>query len=151
MTTDLPSAWQGALAAEEEAVFGYGLLGARLAGPNRNLALEYQTAHGELRDTTRAALAAAGLVPVPPAADYPALYPVSTPSTARALAVRLEERCAGAWRFLYLAAASDGTAAGRRLRAPAQQALIDSAVRATRWRSVVQPQHATVPFPGLPG
>lgn len=149
--TDLESAWQGALAAEEQAVFGYGLLGPRLAGPNRELAQECLTAHETQRDTTRAAITAARLVPIPPAADYPALYPVPNPAAARALAIRLEEKCAVAWRFLYLAAASDDTAPGRRLREPAQQALIDSAVRATRWRALVAPKHATVPFPGLPG
>jgi hypothetical protein len=147
--TDVDSAWQGALAAEEQAVFGYGLLGARLTGPHRDLAAQHLTVHEATRDTTRAAIVAAGLTPVPPAADYPALYPVSNPAAARALAIRLEDDCAAAWRFLYLAAASDN--AGRELREPAQQALIDSALRATRWRALVSPRHATVPFPGLPG
>jgi hypothetical protein len=147
--TEPDPAWQGALAAEEQAVFGYGLLGARLEGPNRALAQEYLGAHSTLRDATRSAIAGAGLAPVPPDADYPALYPVPNPAAARALAIRLEDDCAVAWRYLYLAAASGDT--GAELREPAQQALIDSALRATRWRALVDPQHATDPFPGLPG
>ena len=60
----------------------------------------------------RPAIAAAGLVPVPPRADYPALYPVTGAAAARALAVRLENACAAAWRFLYLQAASTPATAG---------------------------------------
>lgn len=146
--TALETAWQGALAAEQQAVFGYGLLGGQLSGPNRELALTCVTAHETLRDSTRAAVAAAGLTPEPPAADYPALYPVPGPGAARALAVRLEEACAAAWRYLYLAAASDPAAAGRSLREAAQQGLTESAVRATRWRLRTSPGRATRPFPG---
>ncbi|MDT4941633.1 MAG: hypothetical protein QOJ34_1722 [Pseudonocardiales bacterium] len=146
--TALETAWQGALAAEEQAVFGYGLLGARLTGPHRERALTCLTDHEALRDATRAALAAAGLPPVPPAADYPALYPVAGPAAARALAARLEDDCAAAWRYLYLEAASDRSAPGSALREAAQQGLTDSAVRSTQWRLLVSPGRATRPFPG---
>lgn len=141
--TNPVTAWQGALAAEEEAVFGYGLLGPKLAGPSREFAAACLTAHEALRDATRQALVAAGNPPVPAAADYPELYPVPGPGAARELAARLEDGCANAWRYLYLAAASDSSASARKLRAPAQLGLTASAVRATQWR------RTTRPFPGL--
>lgn len=145
--TPLDAAWQAALAAEQQAAFGYGLLGPRLAGGDQQLAVACSDAHEALRDATESAIAAAGLVPVAPRADYPALYPVGTTAAARRLAARLEEDCAAAWRYLYLRAAS--ARAGTAHRAPAQRALTASAVRATRWRAVTSPGAATTPFPGL--
>ena len=75
--TALDDAWQAALAAEHQAAFGYALLGPRLSGDDRALAVACSDAHEALRDATAAAIAAAGLVPDPPQADYPALYPVA--------------------------------------------------------------------------
>jgi hypothetical protein len=142
--TALDEAWQAALAAEHEAVFGYGLLGPHLdAAADRTLAVGCSNAHEQLRDRTAAALAAAGLAPVQPAADYPQLYPVTDATTARRCALRIEDDCAAAWRYLYLAAASTRDSAGNRLRSAAQQGLNASAIRATRWRG------GSTPFPGI--
>lgn len=143
----LDAAWQAALAAEHQAVFGYALLGPQLTGADQQLAVSCSNAHESLRDSTSAAIAAARLTPVPPQADYPALYPVPDAAAARALAVRLEDAGATAWRYLYLRAASAGTRA-HALRAAAQQQLTASAVRAARWRAIATPDHATTPFPG---
>jgi hypothetical protein len=141
-------AWQSALAAEHRAVFGYGLLGPQLKGSDQALAVACSDAHEQLRDATVAALSAAHLVPVAPAADYPDLGTVASSAAARVLAVHLEDACAAAWRYLYFRAASgDGDAA---LRDTAQAALTASAVRATKWRSLVDPSAATTPFPGIP-
>jgi hypothetical protein len=60
--------------------------------------------------------AAAGLVPVAPEADYPALYPVSDAAAARALAARVEDDCAGAWRYLYAQAATTAQSKKKRPR-----------------------------------
>jgi len=139
----LVDAWQAALAAEHQAVFGYGLLGPR-AGTDAALAAAGQSAHEHLRDATGAALLAAHVTPVPPAADYPALYPVADQAAARRLALRLEDGCAAAWRFLFL------QAAGRAgLRRAAQDNLTASAVRGVQWRRLVDPQHPATAFPGL--
>jgi hypothetical protein len=138
----LAAAWQAALAAEHQAVFGYGLLGPRLSGADQQLAVTCSDAHETLRDRTQEALARAGSTPVAPLADYPALYPVRDAAAARALAARLEDACAAAWRYLYLQAASTAGARGRQLRPLAQAALTASAVRAAQWR------RATVAFPG---
>ena len=146
--TALDDAWQAALAAEHEAVFGYGLLGPQLAGGQQQLAVTCSNAHETLRDATSEALAATGLVPVQPAADYPALYPVPDAGAARTLAIRLEDGCAAAWRYLYLRAASSSDTTARTLRGTAQAALTASAVRAAQWRTLVTPDHPTVAFPG---
>jgi hypothetical protein len=145
----LAAAWQAALAAEHQAVFGYALLGPRLPGADQQLAVSCSDAHEALRDATEAELAGAGLTPVPPRPDYPTLYPVPDARSARALAVRLEGACADAWRYLYLVAASTAGSRARGLRGPAQAALTAGAVRGTQWRALITPDRATVPFPGL--
>jgi hypothetical protein len=147
-TTPLVDAWQAALASEHQAYFGYGLLGPRLpAAVDRTRAHTCQQSHATLRDATAADLVAKGQPPVAPLADYPALYPVASARAAQALAVRLENDCAAAWRYVFaLAAGPDGDAT---LRPSAQQALIDSAVRATQWRVSTGAHATTVAFPGI--
>ena len=150
MSAPLTDAWQAALAAEQQAAFGYGLLGAQLHGsPRLPLAVSCSDAHEALRDATAQALTAAGVAAQPPAADYPALYPVATPAAAMALALRLEQECAAAWRYLYALAADDPGTSARAVRRSAQAALIGSAVRAVRWRAVLTPATPSVAFPGV--
>lgn len=145
----LDDAWQAALGAEHQAVFGYALLGPQLAGDQLQLAVTCSDAHETLRDATEAALAAAGLDPEQSRADYPSLYPVRDPAAARTLAARLEDDCAAAWRYLYATAADESGARARGLRRDAQRALTASAVRAARWRVVAGTTPATTPFPGV--
>lgn len=145
----LTSAWQAALAAEHQAVFGYTLLGPQLAGAQQQLAVACSDAHESLRDATEAEMTRAGLSPVPPQADYPGLYPVTDGAGARRLAVRLERDCAAAWRFLYAQAASASGRAAAERRAEAQTALTASAVRTTKWRLLLDPGNATTAFPGI--
>jgi hypothetical protein len=141
-------AWQAALATEHEAVFGYGVLGPRLnSGELRSLARACQDAHASLRDSTTAAMAAAGRTPVAAQADYPSVYAATSAPTALRVAVALEVAAAAAWRYLYAQAASDPSR--ETLRAPAQAALTSAAVRATRWRVGAGEVSATVPFPGI--
>jgi hypothetical protein len=148
MSDGVLAAWQAALAAEHQAVFGYGLLGPQLRGAAQRLAVQCSDAHEALRDATEQTLAAAGHTPVPPAADYPQLYPVPDAMAAGALAARLEDDCAAAWRYLYAQTAAGATVPAG-LRGLAQVALTASAVRATRWRYLADPAHATTPFPGV--
>ena len=147
--TGITSAWQDALAAEHEAVFGYTLLGPQLTGAQLDLAVACSNAHESLRDSTENAMVRSGLTPVPPLADYPALYPVPDAASARRLAARLEQTCAAAWRFLYAQAASARGRAASERRVEAQAALTASAVRASRWRVLIDPSAATTPFPGI--
>jgi hypothetical protein len=146
----LEDAWQAAYAAEEQAVFGYGLLGPYLPTPAQtSLALSCMSAHHSLRDATGAALQDAGHTPQPPPADYPQLYPVSVGTTAIELALRLEQDAAIAWRYLYAEAAASRSTQATTLRASAQAALTASAVRALQWRRILTPTAATVAFPGI--
>ena len=145
----LHAAWQAALAAEHEAIFGYGVLGPRLSGADRALAGSCADAHVQLRNAAAAGLTAAGLDPVAPQADYPGLSPVPDAAAARRLAVHVEDGCAAAWRYLYLRAASVAAPSADALRTRAQDALTASAVRAAQWRSRVTPAHPTTPFPGV--
>lgn len=148
MTTP-DAAWQLALAAEHQAIFGYAVLGPHLRGVEQQLAVSDSDAHESLRDATQTAMARAGLDPVASQADYPALYPVGTAAAARRLAIRLEDDCAKAWRYAYLQAASTSGARAGTLRDAAQRALTASAVRGTQWRARVAPGHATSAFPGI--
>jgi hypothetical protein len=148
MSDPVTVAWQAALAAEHQAVYGYGLLGPRLTGSAQQLAVACSDTHEALRDATEQALASAGQTPTPPEADYPQLYPVADAKAAGTLAVRLEDDCATAWRFLYAEAASvPSPPAG--VRGSALDALTASAVRAARWRYRIDPSRATTPFPGV--
>jgi uncharacterized protein DUF4439 len=141
------SAWAGALSAEFAAVFRYGALGPRLTDVDQiALARRSEQGHRELRDRTAGALAAAGQAPPAPQADYPLPFPVTGPVDAQRLAVRVEEDCAAAWRFLVTVTASNPSPAD--LRGSAGDALTASAVRATRWRRILRPAQPTVPFPG---
>jgi hypothetical protein len=148
--SDVDTAWQAALTAEQRAVFGYSLLGPRLPGAEQDLARTDGAAHSGLRDAADSAMTAGGLTPVAAAADYPELYPVDSVGQARSLAIRLEEECARAWRYLYaVAAAADPDSDTAARRTEAQAALSASAVRGTRWRIAAAVSPATVPFPGI--
>jgi hypothetical protein len=149
----LVDAWQAALAAEHRAVFGYGVLGPRLDAAGAALARTDQAAHETLRDGATAAMGRRGIAPQAPAADYPDLGPITTPTQARTVALGLETGTAAAWRYLYAEAASHGPAAEAALRTAlrpaAQTALTDSAVRATAWRRQAGTSPTTVAFPGI--
>jgi Domain of unknown function (DUF4439) len=131
-------------------VFGYGLAGPHLdPDSGSDLARACQGAHEVLEGHASTAVTAAGGVPTLPAADYPALYPVRDTHSAQRLAIRLETDAAAAWRYLYAVAAEALDAPATAARTSAQAALIASAVRATRWRVLVDPDQATVAFPGI--
>ncbi|MEP6599584.1 MAG: ferritin-like domain-containing protein [Actinomycetota bacterium] len=148
-------AWQRALAAEHAAVFGYDVLGPRLDPGGQQQARNDGAAHAASRDATIAALVAAGQVPVGPLPDYPLPFTVASPRAARALAVRLEEGTAAAWRYLVAADADHRNPSElsrtqlMTVRDGAVRELRASAVRAVRWRRLVSPNAPTVPFPGI--
>ena len=137
-------AWQAALAAEHAAVYGYGIVGPRVPAAERALARRCEEAHRTLRDQTSAALSAAGHSPVAPQPGYPLPFPVDDTAGARRLALDLETEAAAAWR--HLIAVSEPGSPVRRM---ATQALMDTALRAMRWRHLITPARATVPFPGM--
>lgn len=130
-------ALQVALAGEHATSYAYGVLGARLTGPDRERARTAYDAHRVLRDRLDALVREHGGQPVVAAAAYELPFPVRTKADARRLAGRVEERTAAPYADLVAAA----TGPVHRF---ATTALRDAAVRAAGWRGETQP------FPGLP-
>ena len=128
------------LAAEHAAVYGYGVLGARLDDRSRPAALLADDAHRARRDSLIAALTARGITPPAPPASYDAV--VSNAAQALALAVRLEVGVGQRWRDLVTR--TDNKA----LRRLGVAGLTESAVRATEWR---RRQGVRLPSVALPG
>jgi hypothetical protein len=130
-----------ALAAEHAAIFGYGTVGAHLDGAARTAARQAEAAHRSRRDALIARLTSLKATPPPARPAYALPFPVKDKATAQQLAVTLEERVAQAWAGALAATAGDE----RKL---ALDALVDCAVRATRWRKLAKITPTTVPFPG---
>jgi hypothetical protein len=130
------TALQAALAAEQAAVYGYGVAGAYLSGARRSTAQQYWTAHREARDALTAMIAARGVTPVAPRAYYDLPFPVNTAASAQALATQLEDGVTAA--YLDLVAVADASLRG--FGALTMQA---AAGRAAYWRG------GTLAFPGL--
>jgi Domain of unknown function (DUF4439) len=130
-------AMQAALAAEQAATYGYGVVGAHLAGIAQTTATADWTAHQVAADKLTALLRARGARLPTAAVAYQLPHQVSTAAQAAALAVELEDRVAGAYLGLVaLRAESLRMLGAREVRA--------SALRAAAWRG------RTVAFPGLP-
>jgi len=130
------AALQGALAAENSAVYGYGVAGAHLTGARRAAAVRDWVSHENARDALTAMLAARGAQPVPAAAAYQLPFAVHDASAAVALATLLEDRLSAA--YLGLVGVDDPA-----LRAFGAQGARTAALRATAWRG------STLAFPGL--
>jgi Domain of unknown function (DUF4439) len=145
MTTSSPAAaspivaaLQSAADAENAAIYGYSLAGAKLATDQRALARgDYDIHRAQLLVVSgwlseRATTAG----PAQPAYQLP--YPITDAATAAKLLADLEEAAAGA--YADVVAASSGS-----LQRSAGLALQSAAVREARWRG------STVAFPGLNG
>ena len=133
---------QVALSAEHAAIYAYGVIGSRLTGDELELAQDADRAHRDLRDTVADLVSAAGATPRAAAAAYRLPKPVTDRAGALALAVEIETKIAAVWRST-LGAGSDAN------RATALQALIDTAVRAAKWRAAANPNaNPCVPWPG---
>lgn len=132
-----------ALAAEHAAVFGYGVVGAHLDAANQVVAREAEAMHRNRRDALVIRIAAASASPPASAPAYALPFPVTDRDSALRLALALEEGAARAWRQTVGATTGDERKLG-------VDALMDCAVRATRWRLAAGVTPATVPFPGAP-
>jgi uncharacterized membrane protein YraQ (UPF0718 family) len=129
-------ALQTALTAEHAAIYGYGVVGAYLAGSMQATATSDWVAHQVGRDRLEAVLRSLGAQPTAAAVAYQLPVPVRNASEAVALAVVLEDRIATA--YLGLVALSNVSI--RDFGAMQVQA---SAMRAAAWRG------GTVAFPGM--
>ena len=131
------SALQGALAAEHAAVYGYGIVGAVLAGARQAQARACWVAHQEARDTLEAMLAKLGATPVAASPAYQLPFAVTSQASAVRLAVVLEDGVVRA--YLGIVAVTNPT-----LRSFGALAMQPPANRAVAWRG------STVAFPGMP-
>jgi hypothetical protein len=132
-----------ALAAEHAAIFAYGVIGVRLDGGEARAARAAEEAHRSRRDTLLLRLAERGDTAPVAAPSYQLPFPVTDAGGARRLAILVEERVGAVWRAVL-------PAATREDRTEALDALVDAAVRATRWRLAAQVAPPTVAFPGEP-
>jgi hypothetical protein len=130
------TALQAALAAEDAAIFGYGVAGAHLSGSRKSAAEQYWTGHNQARDTLTAMISALGPTPVAARALYQLPFEVHDAASAAALAAYLEDGVTRA--YLGVVAVSD-----QRLRTFGALAMQGSAERAAFWRGT------TEAFPGL--
>lgn len=128
------------LEAEHAAIYGYGVLGARLDKPTRELALRAFDAHRVLRNTLTVTLRSKQLPTPAPLPTYDVT--VADRLEAVRLAVRLEGELAVRWRDLV--GATDDPA----LRKLAITALQETAVRDAGWRRTGRIAPLTNPFPG---
>ncbi|MBV9793868.1 MAG: DUF4439 domain-containing protein [Actinobacteria bacterium] len=130
-------ALQGILAAENAAVYGYGLAGAQLSGSQLAATQQDWNLHREARAAVASMITARGGTPAPAAAAYRPPFAVNSAASARALAARLEDGLVQA--YLGLVAVDN-----RDLRAYGADEMQAAAIRAASWRGT------TVAFPGLP-
>ncbi|MFD0347530.1 ferritin-like domain-containing protein [Kitasatospora aburaviensis] len=138
MGPEAVTALQGALGAEHAAVYGYGVVGARL--PDDQQRTDARTAlasHQARRDSWQRLLGTAGATPSAAAAGYQLPFAVTDAAGATRLAAHLETRLTAV--YADLVAAVSGPQ-----RTAAADALRECALRAHRWGA------APTPFPGLP-
>jgi hypothetical protein len=131
------AALQDALAAENAAIFGYGVAGAYLTGRRRAAATAYWNEHRSARDRLTGLLRARGEQAAAADDVYKLPFGVHTAAEAVSLAIFLENGVTAA----YLGLVGAGDAGLRAFGARAMQA---AAIRATSWRG------STVAFPGMP-
>lgn len=130
------AALQAALAAEHAAVYGYGVVGARIAAAREAEARAAYDAHRARRDTLRRTVSDLGGTPAAAEPAYALPFAVPDPAAAVRLAAELEDRVAAVYADLVRATTAD-------LRRDAAGWLREAAVRAARWRG------GSVAFPGL--
>ena len=135
-TVSLVQAMQAALAAENAAIFGYGVAGAHLSGTRKTAAEQDWTGHTQARDTLTTMVSALGATPVAAQAYYRLPFAVHNATTATALAAYLEDGVTRA--YLGLVAVS-----GEKWRTFGALAMQSAAQRAAFWRGTTQA------FPGL--
>jgi len=127
-----------ASAAENAAVYGYSVAGARLTSSDKGVARTAYDAHRAQTLVITQWLAQASATPDPDVPVYQLPSPVTDVSAARAVLASIEESTAAA--YADVIAAADAS-----LRRDAALALQLAAVRAAIWRD------RAAPFPGLAG
>ncbi|WP_233617542.1 MULTISPECIES: ferritin-like domain-containing protein [Actinomadura] len=133
-------ALQDVLAAEHAAVYGYGVLGGRLAGELRATAKEMWDGHRSRRDALLSVMTAD---PVAAAPAYELPVRITDVRSAALLAAALEDGVVPGYVALAGASAPD-------LRVFAADGALRAAARAARWRARAGAAAPADAFPGLP-
>ncbi|MFI9275881.1 ferritin-like domain-containing protein [Kitasatospora sp. NPDC052896] len=133
------AALQAALAAEHAAVYGYGVIGAKVppTGPAHDQAWADYTTHQARRDAWQRLLSAAGATPVQAAPGYQLPFAVTDAADAARLGAELETRLTAV--YADLVAGSSGA-----VRLSAAAALRECVLTAQQWGTT------SGPLPGLP-
>jgi ferritin-like protein len=130
-----------ALAAEEAAIYAYGLIGVHLTGSGQTLARSAEADHRTRRDQLVSRLDQLKASPAPAPAGYRLPFPVTGRAAALKLAIHVEDGVAQAWRAtLAVTTGSD--------RATSLGAFSNAAVQAVRWRRAAGVAPLTMAFPG---
>ncbi len=143
LSPDAVTALQRALAAEQAAVWAYGLVAA-YSRDDAAMITDARAGHLLRRDATAARLVAGGSEAPEPAPSYQVSVAVVDAPSARQLAQDIESDAAGAWRAVI------GATDDAELRGFALLGLSDAAVRLAMWKQVSGVVPSTVPFPGQP-
>lgn len=130
------AALQTALAAEQAASYGYGVVGSHLTGAAFNVAMADSVVHERARDVLTRLISSLGATPEPAAVAYRLPISVSSAADAAKLAIDLELEVVAA--YVDLAGVPD-----RRLRTLAATSTQSACIRAARWGA------RSRPFPGL--
>jgi ferritin-like protein len=134
-----------ALAAEEAAIYAYGVIGVHLTKSDEvSRARSADLEHRARRDALVARIDEIKASATPAPAAYQLPFDVTDRESALELAVHVEDGVAQAWRALLPVTEGDE-------RVDALSHLTDSAVRATRWRRIAEVAPLTLAFPGRPG
>lgn len=141
MSDDFDTALLSAEAAENAAVYGYSLAGAKLATPHdKALARAGYDVHRAQVEKVRGWVIERGSTPPPAAPVYSLPNAVTDAASARLMLAAIDESTAAAYADVVAAAALGGPVQGA-----AAAALQSAAVREALWRTT------SVPFPGLVG
>ena len=125
-------------------MWGYGVVGAALAGSARQQAADAETAHRDVRDQVSALLGARKADVVDAQGAYALPFPVLSDADAAALGAVLEDGVAAAWVRVL------DQAAERSTRELAVGVLSAAETRAVGWRVAAGQTPVTRAFPGLP-
>jgi uncharacterized protein DUF4439 len=142
LAPDTATALQHALGAENAALWLYGTASAFVSDTVESELDAAMNTVQNLRDATGQRLTAGGSTPQPAQPAYLVPTPVTNQPTALAALATAESDATVAWRSV-LEHTDD-----RELRAAALAALVDSAVRQTRWRRLSGQSPASVAMPG---
>jgi Domain of unknown function (DUF4439) len=135
-------AWANAIASEHATIYGYGFVSAHTTPDVNDLVTDSLTEHRSRRDAANSMLDSRSVIPPIAAIGYQLPITVKGEIDAATLAVRMESDDAVAWRAVAEQAKSAQD------RAFAVIAVTECAVRAARWRQVLNTWPLTVPFPG---